>query len=149
MNQHSSYPVLGVISLHSYFFCCQSLCGSNFCSTAPPILLEPPVYPAETAESRWEADLTLMQQAGIHMVRSMSLPEPHGQRRSLLSGLADRAVAAAAKVVFTPLPGVRLHRCSSAWSAQKYPETSGGWRRLVARAARQPPVPPLQPRQIL
>ena len=47
-------------------------------------------YPEQWPESRWDADLTLMQQAGIHMVRvgefAWSRMEP--ERRPLRSGLA-------------------------------------------------------------
>ena len=35
----------------------------------PPIMLGTAWYPEQWPESRWDADLTLMQQAGIHMVR--------------------------------------------------------------------------------
>src|SRR5947209_7290198 len=36
---------------------------------APPILLGTAWYPEQWPESRWEADLALMEQAGIRMVR--------------------------------------------------------------------------------
>ena len=35
----------------------------------PPLLLGTAWYPEQWPESRWEDDLTLMEQAGIHMVR--------------------------------------------------------------------------------
>ncbi len=38
-------------------------------SPPPPIMLGTAWYPEQWPESRWDADLTLMQQAGIHMVR--------------------------------------------------------------------------------
>ena len=38
-------------------------------SAAHPLLLGTAWYPEQWPESRWETDLALMQQAGIHMVR--------------------------------------------------------------------------------
>jgi beta-galactosidase len=93
-------------------------------STAPPILLGTAWYPEQWPESRWEADLTLMQQAGIHMVRvgefAWSRLEPEEDRYDL--GWLDRAIAAAAKhdiytVIGTPTAA------PPAWLTQKYPET--------------------------
>src|SRR5258708_38611836 len=46
-----------------------ALLAGAHAQTAPPILLGTAWYPEQWPESRWEADLTLMQQAGIHMVR--------------------------------------------------------------------------------
>jgi beta-galactosidase len=91
---------------------------------APPIMLGTAWYPEQWPESRWDADLTLMQQAGIHMVRvgefawsRMELSEGHYDLAWL-----DRAIAAAAKhgiytVVGTPTAA------PPAWLTQKYPET--------------------------
>jgi beta-galactosidase GanA len=47
-----------------------SLClHAQSSSPPPPLLLGTAWYPEQWPESRWEADLTLMQQSGIHMVR--------------------------------------------------------------------------------
>ena len=76
---------------------------------APPLLLGTDWYPEQWPESRWEADLTLMQQAGIHVVRlaefAWSRMEPEEGRYDF--DWLDRAIAAAAKhniytVVGTP-----------------------------------------------
>jgi beta-galactosidase len=92
--------------------------------TAPPILLGTAWYPEQWPESRWEADLTLMQQAGIHMVRvgefAWSRMEPAEGQYDL--DWLDRAIAAAGKhgirtVVGTPTAA------PPAWLTQKYPET--------------------------
>ncbi len=90
----------------------------------PPIMLGTAWYPEQWPESRWNADLTLMQQAGIHMVRvgefAWSQMEPSEGRYDL--DWLDRAVAATAKhgiftVIGTPTAA------PPAWLTQKYPET--------------------------
>ena len=90
----------------------------------PPLLLGTAWYPEQWPETRWEADLTLMQQAGIHMVRvgefAWSRMEPNEGQYDL--DWLDRAIAAAAKhgiysVVGTPTAA------PPAWLTQKYPET--------------------------
>jgi beta-galactosidase len=90
----------------------------------PPLLLGTAWYPEQWPESRWEADLTLMQQAGIHMVRvgefAWSRMEPSEGHYDL--DWLDRAIAAAAihriyTVVGTPTAA------PPAWLTQKYPET--------------------------
>jgi beta-galactosidase len=90
----------------------------------PPILLGTAWYPEQWPESRWEADLALMQQAGIHMVRvgefAWSRMEPGEGQYDF--GWLERAINAAAKhgiytVVGTPTAA------PPAWLTQKYPET--------------------------
>src|SRR3974377_2614848 len=75
----------------------------------PALLLGAAWYPEQWPESRWDADLALMQQAGIHMVRvgefAWSRMEPEEGHYDL--DWLDRAIAAAAKhniytVVGTP-----------------------------------------------
>ena len=78
------------------------------------IMLGTAWYPEQWPESRWDADLPLMQQAGIHMVRV-------GEGQYDLDWL-DRAVTAASKhglysVIGTPTAA------PPAWLTQKYPET--------------------------
>jgi len=81
-------------------------------------------YPEQWPESRWEQDLSLMQNAGIHMVRvgefAWSKMEPQEGQFDL--DWLDRAIVLAAKhdivvVVGTP--------CAAppAWLTQKYPDT--------------------------
>jgi beta-galactosidase len=96
-------------------------------SNAPaplPLLLGTAWYPEQWPESRWETDLTLMQQAGIHVVRvgefAWSRMEPEEGHYDL--DWLDRAISAAAKhniytVVGTPTAA------PPAWLTQKYPET--------------------------
>jgi len=90
----------------------------------PAILLGTAWYPEQWPESRWEADLSLMQQAGIHMVRvgefAWSRMEPQEGQYDL--DWLDRAITAAAKhniysVIGTPTAA------PPAWLTQKYPET--------------------------
>jgi beta-galactosidase len=91
---------------------------------APPIMLGTAWYPEQWPESRWDADLTLMQEAGIHMVRvgefAWSRMEPSEGHYDL--AWLDHAVTAAAKhgiytVVGTPTAA------PPAWLTQKCPET--------------------------
>ena len=92
---------------------------------APPaILLGTSWYPEQWPESRWEADLNLMQQAGVRMVRlgefAWSRMEPSEGQYDL--DWLDRAITAASKhgiyvVIGTPTAG------PPAWLTQKYPET--------------------------
>ena len=93
-------------------------------SPPPPLLLGTAWYPEQWPESRWEADLVLMQQAGIHMVRvgefAWSRMEPSEGQYDL--DWLDRAISAAAKhgiysVVGTPTAA------PPAWLTRKYPET--------------------------
>jgi len=90
----------------------------------PPIMLGTAWYPEQWPESRWDEDLTLMQQAGIQMVRlgefAWSRMEPSEGHYDL--DWLDHAIAAAAKhgiytVVGTPTAA------PPAWLTQKYPET--------------------------
>ena len=99
-----------------------SLCAQT--PHPPPIMLGTAWYPEQWPESRWDADLTLMQQAGIHMVRigefAWSRMEPSEGQYDL--DWLDRAVSAASKhgiytVVGTPTAA------PPAWLTQKYPET--------------------------
>jgi beta-galactosidase len=102
-----------------------SLClHAQSSSPPPPLLLGTAWYPEQWPESRWEADLTMMQQSGIHMVRvgefAWSRMEPSEGHYDL--DWLDRAIAAAAKhgiysVVGTPTAA------PPAWLTQKYPET--------------------------
>ena len=66
---------------------------------APPIMMGTAWYPEQWPESRWDEDLALMQQAGIHMVRvgefAWSRMEPSEGQYDL--DWLDRAIAAAAK----------------------------------------------------
>jgi beta-galactosidase len=90
----------------------------------PAILLGTAWYPEQWPESRWDADLTLMQQAGVRMVRvgefAWSRMEPSEGHYDL--DWLDHAITAAAKhgiytVLGTPTP------TPPAWLTQKYPET--------------------------
>jgi beta-galactosidase len=89
----------------------------------PAILLGTAWYPEQWPESRWDADLTLMQQAGVRVVRvgefAWSRMEPSEGHYDL--DWLDHAVTAAARhgiytVLGTPTP------TPPAWMTQKYPE---------------------------
>ena len=90
----------------------------------PPLLLGTAWYPEQWPESRWDADLALMQQSGVHMVRvgefAWSSMEPDEGKYDF--DWIDRAITAAAKhniytVIGTPTAA------PPAWLTQKYPET--------------------------
>jgi len=90
----------------------------------PPILLGTAWYPEQWPESRWDADLELMQKAGIHMVRvgefawaRMEPTEGHFDFDWL-----DHAIAAAAKHGIYTVLGTPT-AAPPAWLTQKYPET--------------------------
>jgi beta-galactosidase len=91
---------------------------------SPPLLLGTAWYPEQWPESRWDADLTLMQKAGVRMVRvgefAWARMEPSEGQYDL--DWLDHAITAAAKhniytVLGTPTPA------PPAWLTQKYPET--------------------------
>ena len=90
----------------------------------PPILLGTAWYPEQWPESRWDADLVLMQQAGIHMVRvgefAWSRMEPSEGQYDL--DWLDRAITAAAKHDIYTVLGTPT-AAPPAWLTQKYPET--------------------------
>jgi beta-galactosidase len=93
-------------------------------STPPPLLLGTSWYPEQWPESRWDADLTLMQQAHIHVVRvgefAWSTMEPSEAHYDF--AWLDRAIALAAQhhifvVLGTPTAS------PPAWLTSKYPQT--------------------------
>jgi len=121
--------------LHCLFHSCTTLLGvilllltPAMAQTAapppPPILLGTAWYPEQWPESRWEADLALMQQAGIHMVRvgefAWSRMEPSQGQYDF--DWLDRAIAAAAKHGIYTVLGTPT-AAPPAWLTQKYPET--------------------------
>jgi beta-galactosidase len=90
----------------------------------PEILLGTAWYPEQWPESRWDADLALMQQAGIRMVRvgefAWSRMEPSEGQYDF--DWLDHAVAAAAKHGIVTVIGTPS-AAPPAWLTQKYPET--------------------------
>ncbi len=92
--------------------------------TPPPLILGTAWYPEQWPESRWNADLDLMQKADIHMVRvgefAWSRMEPSDGVYDL--DWLERAIDDAGKhgiytVIGTP------SAAPPAWLTQKYPET--------------------------
>ena len=90
----------------------------------PPLMLGTSWYPEQWPEARWDADLALMQAAGLRMVRvgefAWSSLEPEEGHFTL--DWLDRAIAAAAAhhllvVIGTPTDA------PPAWLTSKYPET--------------------------
>ena len=81
-------------------------------------------YPEQWPESRWEADLTLMQNAGIRFVRlaefSWSTLEP--EQGEFHFGWLDRAIEHAAHHGIDTVLGTPT-ATPPAWVTQKYPET--------------------------
>lgn len=101
-----------------------SVAASGDSSSKTPILLGVAWYPEQWPESRWEADLALMQQGGIHMVR---VGEFAWSRMETSEGQYDldwleRAIAAAARHNISSVIGTPT-AAPPAWLTQKYPET--------------------------
>jgi beta-galactosidase len=89
-----------------------------------PLLLGTAWYPEQWPESRWERDLQLMQEAGIHMVRvgefAWSAMEPSEGRFDL--DWLERAIALARKHDIRVVLGTPA-AAPPAWLTQKYPDT--------------------------
>ncbi|HEY6377163.1 MAG TPA: beta-galactosidase [Edaphobacter sp.] len=92
-------------------------------ATPPPLYLGTAWYPEQWPESRWEADLTLMEQAGVRFVRitefAWSSMEPTEGNYNF--DWIDHAIAAAAKHHITVVLGTP-GATPPAWLTQKYPE---------------------------
>ncbi len=108
---------------------CAVVCGAvtaraQAAPLTPALLLGTAWYPEQWPESRWDADLVLMQQAGIHMVRvgefAWSRMEPSEGQYDL--AWLDRAVTAAAQHGIVTVIGTPS-AAPPAWLTQKYPET--------------------------
>jgi beta-galactosidase len=89
-----------------------------------PLLAGVAWYPEQWPESRWEQDLTLMEQAHLHVVRvaefAWSTMEPaEGQFEF---GWLDRAIALAAKHNIKVVLGTPT-AAPPAWLTEKYPDT--------------------------
>jgi len=92
--------------------------------TLPGLILGAAWYPEHWPESRWEEDLSLMQAAGIHMVRvaefAWSTMEPEEGKFEF--AWLDRAVALAARHDISVVLGTPS-AAPPAWLTQKYPDT--------------------------
>ena len=107
---------------------CVSAAAQKSPSTAapapPPILLGTAWYPEQWPESRWPADLDLMQKAGIHFVRvgefAWSTMEP--SEGDYQFDWLERAIDEAGKRGIYTVLGTPT-AAPPAWLTQKYPET--------------------------
>lgn len=90
----------------------------------PAILLGAAWYPEQWPEERWDADLRLMQDAGIRMVRigefAWNRMEPREGRYEL--DWIERAIAMAARHHIVTVLGTPTD-APPAWLTQKYPDT--------------------------
>lgn len=90
----------------------------------PPLLLGAAWYPEQWPESRWNADLDLMEAAHIHVVRvgefAWSTMEPEEGVYNF--GWLDRAIAMAAKHHIAVVLGTPT-AAPPAWLTEKYPQT--------------------------
>jgi beta-galactosidase len=90
----------------------------------PPLMLGSAWYPEQWPEVRWDADLALMEAAGLRMVRigefAWSSLEPEEGRYTL--DWLDRAIAAAAAHHLVVVLGTPTD-APPAWLTAKYPET--------------------------
>lgn len=89
-----------------------------------PLLLGSAWYPEQWPESRWDADLALMDAAGMHLARigefAWSSMEPEEGRYTL--DWLERAIAAAARHHVVVVLGTPTD-APPAWLTSKYPET--------------------------
>jgi len=101
-----------------------ALKSQSTASHPPAILLGTAWYPEQWPESRWDADLELMQKADIHMVRvgefAWSRMEPSEGQYDF--DWLDHAVTAASKHGIYTVLGTPS-AAPPAWLTQKYPET--------------------------
>jgi len=112
---------LGVLSLH---FALSAGFAQSAPIATPPLLLGTAWYPEQWPEARWDADLALMEKAGIRFVRVGEFAWSRMERTEGNYDLEwlDHAIAAAgrhhiATVIGTP------SAAPPAWLTQKYPET--------------------------
>ena len=93
-------------------------------AATPPLMLGASWYPEQWPEARWDADLALMQAAGLRMVRvgefAWSSLEPEEGRFTL--DWLDRAIAAAAAHHILVVLGTPTD-APPAWLTSRYPET--------------------------
>jgi len=127
MNLHTPsfrYPHFPLVLIVLLIVGCVALNAQAPAPQPPALLLGTAWYPEQWPESRWDADLALMQKAGIHMVRvgefAWSRMEPAEGQYDL--DWLERAITAAAKhgivtVIGTPSAAPPV------WLTQKYPET--------------------------
>jgi beta-galactosidase len=93
-------------------------------SNQPPVLLGAAWYPEQWPESQWDADLSLMEAAHIHVVRvgefAWSTMEPTEGQYDF--DWLERAIALAAKHHIAVVLGTPT-AAPPAWLTEKYPET--------------------------
>lgn len=111
-------------SLLAAFLCLLALPVAAQTATPPPLMLGAAWYPEQWPESRWEADLTLMEQAHLHVVRvgefAWSTMEPTEGHYDL--DWLERAINLAGKHGIYTVLGTPT-ATPPAWLTQKYPET--------------------------
>jgi len=120
----SRYPHFPLVLIVLLIVGCVALNAQAPAPQPPALLLGTAWYPEQWPESRWDADLALMQKAGMHMVRvgefAWSRMEPAEGQYDL--DWLERAITAAAKhgivtVIGTPSAAPPV------WLTQRYPET--------------------------
>ncbi len=116
-------PLLAVLCAGSLLSAAPLGAQATRYADAPPLLVGAAWYPEQWPESRWDADLSLMEAAHIHLVRvaefAWSTMEP--SEGNFQWTWLDHAIAAAARhhivvVLGTPTP------TPPAWMTRKYPE---------------------------
>ena len=98
--------------------------GQTAAPQPPPLMLGTAWYPEQWPETRWEADLALMQQAGIHVVRVGEFAWSHMEPREGQYELdwLERAIAAAGRHGIYTLVGTPT-AAPPAWLTRTYPDT--------------------------
>jgi beta-galactosidase len=121
---HRMWGTVRVLALAG-IFCTQSMAFAQGGSAAPPaLLLGAAWYPEQWPESRWDADLQLMEKAHLHVVRvgefAWSTLEPAEGRYDL--GWLERAVRLAEKHQIAVVIGTPTD-APPAWLTAAHPET--------------------------
>ena len=124
LNRSARVPLFSAALIALFVLGCVVLNAQTVALHPPAILLGTAWYPEQWSESRWDADLALMQKAGIHMVRvgefAWSSMEPAEGQYDF--DWLDRAITAAAKHGIVTVIGTPS-AAPPAWLTQKYPET--------------------------
>src|ERR1017187_10502185 len=124
MNSQNRSAAVSLLVMLVFVFGYVALNAQTAAPQTPAILLGTAWYPEQWPESRWDADLALMQKAGIHMVRvgefAWSRMEPSEGQYNL--DWLDHAITAAAKHGIVTVIGTPS-AAPPAWLTQKDPET--------------------------
>lgn len=124
LNVSSTLTAIMLASLLSFAFAPPSQAQATKYADKPPLMVGAAWYPEQWPESRWDADLSLMEAAHIHVVRvgefAWSAMEP--SEGDYQFGWLERAIALAAKHHICVVLGTPT-AAPPDWLTTKYPDT--------------------------